>query len=127
MAREVYLAVAEASAAGEACGSLLALVGEVVAVPEVLVELAGQLGGAGAEGGPSAFEEEDGDQAALRRIGVGGEPAEAGSVVGAGSGLAEDGQFVEVGAQAAGGAVLDRAGHAVLRCRGRSGRCPGCA
>ena len=72
-------------------GSLLALVRKIVAVPEILVELAGQLSSAGAEGGPAAFEEEDCDQAALRRIGPGGKPAKTGSLVGAGSGLAEDG------------------------------------
>ena len=41
------------------------------------------------------------------RIGVGGEPAEAGSIVGAGSGFAEDGKVVEVGAEAAGGSIFD--------------------
>src|ERR1035437_4137484 len=93
---------------------LLALSGEVVAVPEVLVEGAGEFCGAGAEGGPSALEKENRHQTALRRIGIRGEPAEAGALVRAGAGLTEDGQFVEVGAQAAGGSVLDRAGHAVL-------------
>ena len=86
-------------------------VGKVVFVPEVLVELASELGGARAEGGAAALEEEDGDQAALGSIGIGGEPAEPGSVVGAGAGFAEDGELVEVGAEAAGGSVLDGAGH----------------
>ena len=47
--------------------AMVVLVGEVVLVPEVLVELAGELGGAGAEGGAAALEEEDRDQAALGR------------------------------------------------------------
>ena len=51
----------------------------------------------------------------MRRLRVGGEPAEAGSLVGAGAGLAEDGQLCEAGPQAAGGAVFHRAGHAVLQ------------
>src|SRR5579863_4616125 len=50
---------------GRSCG-LRRLAGEVVLVPEVLVERAGQLGGPGAEGGPAALEEKDRDQAALR-------------------------------------------------------------
>jgi len=44
---------------------LLALAGEVVAVGEIPVELAGQLGGAGAKGGASALKKEHGHQAAL--------------------------------------------------------------
>ena len=91
------------------------LLGKIVVVPEILVELAGELGGAGTEGRPAAFQEEDRDQAALGRVGLGGEPAEAGSVVGACSGLAKDRQFAEGGAKAARGSVLDRAGHAVLQ------------
>ena len=93
------------------------LVGEVVLVPEVLVELAGKLSGAGAEGGASALKEEDGDEAALGTIGVGGEPTEAGSIVGTGAGFAEDGQLVEVGTEAASGSVFDCAGHAILHFR----------
>ena len=39
--------------------------GEVVLVPEVFVEFAGELCGTRAKGGTAALEEEDGDQAAL--------------------------------------------------------------
>ena len=42
------------------------LIRKVIAVPEILVESAGQLGSAGTEGGPSAFQKENGHQAALR-------------------------------------------------------------
>src|SRR3974377_2308420 len=60
------------------CGCcLLALFREVVAVPEILVELAGQLRGARAKSRPAAFKEEDRHNAALRRVGVGDEPAKA--------------------------------------------------
>ena len=48
------------------CGILRALTGEVVAVPEVLVEGAGKLGRTGSEGWTPAFEEEHCNQAALR-------------------------------------------------------------
>jgi hypothetical protein len=47
---------------------LLAVSGEPVAIPEVLVELAGKLSGAGAENGAAAFKEEDCHQVPLRRI-----------------------------------------------------------
>src|SRR5580658_9816816 len=88
--------------------------GEVVAIPEAAIEEAGELGGAGPEDRTAALEEEDGYEAALGRIGEGREPAETGAFVGAGAGFAEDGELVEVDAEAAGGAVLDCAGHAVL-------------
>src|SRR5208282_4932957 len=100
---------------GHGGGFLLVLGREVIALPEILVELAGDLRGAGAEGGPAAFEEEDRHHAALRRIRIRREPAKAGSLFGTGSGLAEDWKFLEVGAQATGGAVLHRARHAVLQ------------
>jgi hypothetical protein len=47
-----------------------AFVGEVVAIPQVFVELAGQLGSARTKGGPAAFEKEDCDQASLRCLRV---------------------------------------------------------
>src|SRR5271170_168941 len=95
-------------------GRRLGFLHKVAVVPEVAVEESGELGGAGAEGGASAFEEEDGDDASVLGVGIGGEPAVAGAVVGASSGLAHDGKLVEVGAQAA-GCTVDRCRvHAVL-------------
>src|ERR1700739_185916 len=96
---------------------LRALVGKVVAIPEVLVELAGQLRSARTESRPSAFEEKHRDQAAWRCFGVRNNPAETRPLVGAGSGLAKDRQFLEVGAQAASGSILHGASHAVLQVR----------
>src|SRR5580658_5474691 len=62
--------------------------GKVVAVPKILVERPGQFGGARTKGRPAALKEEDRHQAALRRIGVGDKPSEAGSVIRAGASLA---------------------------------------
>lgn len=81
------------------------------------VELAAEFSGLGAEGGASAFKEEDGHDSAVLSVGVRGEPAEAGAVFGAGAGLAQDLFFTEVEAQAAGGAVLDCAHHAFCNFR----------
>src|SRR5580658_4252951 len=99
--------------------------GEVVAIPEAAIEEAGELGGAGPEDRTAALEEEDGYEAALGRIGEGREPAETGAFVGAGAGFAEDGELVEVDAEAAGGAVLDCAGHAVLEVGDEAGNVGG--
>src|SRR5271166_6131790 len=63
---------------------------EVAVIPEIAVEVAGQLGGLGSEGGTSALEEDDSDDSPILGIGVGGEPAEAGAVVGACTRLAHD-------------------------------------
>lgn len=43
-------------------------IGEVVPIPETAIEQARQFGGAGTEDWPAAFQEEDGDEAALWRI-----------------------------------------------------------
>src|SRR5271166_62050 len=92
----------------------LLLGGEVAVIPKIAVEVAGQFGSLGAERGTSALEEDDGDDASVLGIGIGGEPAEAGAVVGAGAGFAHDGELVEVSFQGARGSVLDRCLHAVL-------------
>ena len=47
---------------------LLAVSGKPVAVPEILVELAGKLSSAWAENGAATFKEEDCDQVSLRRV-----------------------------------------------------------
>src|SRR5262249_6889885 len=86
--------------------------GEEVVVIEGAVELAADFGGLGAVGRASALEEDHGHNVAVLRIRVGGEPAEAGAVLGAGAGLAQDLLFAEVEAQAAGGTVLHGAHHA---------------
>src|ERR1700685_2610497 len=54
---------------------------KVIVIPEIGVKRAGQFSSARAKCGPSAFEKEDRNQATLRRLRIGGEPAEAGSVV----------------------------------------------
>src|ERR1035437_509336 len=94
---------------------LLDLGCEPVAVPEILIERASHLRGAGAKGRPSAFQKEDRHQTALRRVGPRSEPAEAGAICRAGSRLAKHRQLVEVGLQPAGGAILHRSRHAVLQ------------
>src|ERR1035437_9599687 len=94
---------------------LLPLGGEPVVIPEILVERACHLRGARPKRRPSAFQEEDRHQAALRRVGPRSEPAEAGAICRAGSRLAKHRQLVEVGLQPASGAILHRSGHAVLQ------------
>src|SRR5579871_1104504 len=76
------------------------------------VEFAADFGGFGAEGGASALEEDHGNDVSVLRVRVRGEPAEASAVFGAGAGFAQDLLFTEVKTQAAGGPILDRAGHA---------------
>src|SRR5262249_45485961 len=90
---------------------------EVALVPQIAVEDAGQLSCFGAEGGASTFEEEDGHDAAILRVSIRGEPAEAGAIVRAGAGLAHYWELVEIGAERTGSAVLDGSMHAILNFR----------
>src|ERR1700744_1280750 len=83
------------------------LLGEVAVIPEAVVEDAGQFGSLGAEGGAATFEEDNGDDAPVRGIRKGSKPSIASAVVGASTGLAEDGDLIEVCMQGAGGAVVD--------------------
>src|SRR5262249_2211810 len=85
------------------------------------IELAADFGGLGAEGGASALEKDHGHNVSVLRVGVGGEPAEAGAVFGAGAGLAQDLFFTEVEAQATGGAILHGAHHAFSQVRDERG------
>src|SRR5579863_10192014 len=87
------------------CGGGLRLLGEVIVVPEIAIERAGQLGGARTERRPSALEEKDRHQAAHRGVRVRGKPAEASAQVRAGSGLAKDRELGKAGPEAAGGTV----------------------
>ena len=86
---------------------------EEVVIVEVAVHASCNLGGLRAVGGATSAQEDDRHYASNVGLGVGGEPSEAGAGVRAGSGLAEDGFFVEIQAHAARRAVFDRAGHAV--------------
>src|ERR1700757_1412904 len=71
--------------------------GKVAVIPEVLVEVASEFGGLRPEGRTSAFKEDDRDDAAVLRIGVGGEPPETGAVIGAGTRLTHDRELIKVG------------------------------
>src|SRR2546427_2538857 len=86
---------------------------EEVVVVEIAIHASGNLGGLGAVGGTSTAQEDYRYDASDVGLGVGGEPSVAGAGMGAGSGFAEDGFLVKIQAYAAGGAVFDRAGHAV--------------
>src|SRR5579863_10312938 len=94
-----------------------ALIRKVIAIFEVPIELAGQFGSTRTKRRPSALQEKDRDHGAKRGLRKRGEPAEAGAIVGARSCLAKDRKLAEVGAQPAGGAVLDCAGHTGLHLR----------
>src|ERR1041385_33118 len=95
--------------AARCCGGLA----EEVVVVQRAVEFAGDLGGFGAVGGSAALEKDHGHNVSDLGVGVGGEPAEAGAVFRAGAGLAQDLLFTKVETQAAGGAVLNGAHHAL--------------
>src|SRR5579872_454778 len=95
-------------------GSLL---GKIIAVLQVSVKLARELGGSGTESRAATFKEEDRHHRAQRRLRVRSEPSEASSFVGARPGLAEDRKLLEVGPQAARSSVLDRPSHAILNIR----------
>src|SRR5947208_2685562 len=108
------MSTSDCGAGGLEVGTRLhAFIREVVAVPEIAVERAGKFGGAGTEGGTAASKEKDGNHIAHGSGGVGDEPAEAGALIGAGSGFAEDRKLLEIRAETAGGAVLYGSGHAV--------------
>src|SRR6202021_1652673 len=92
---------------------------EEIVVVHVAIHVSGNFGSLGAEGWTSTFEEDYENHAPNAGVGVGGEPAVAGSRVRAGSRLAEDFFFVEVHAQAARGAVLHGSSHAVGEFRNR--------
>src|SRR3954469_11656807 len=92
-----------------------------IMVVHVAVHASGNLSSFRTKSRTSSLQENHYYNAPHAGIGVGGEPSEAGSGVGAGSSFAEDFFFVEIEAQAAGSAKLHRSGHAV-RQFGNDGR-----
>ncbi len=66
-------------------------------VVHVAINAAGNFGSLRTEGEASTLQEDNEYDASNTGVGVRGEPAEAGSVVGAGPSLAQDFFFVEVG------------------------------
>src|SRR5579862_7607598 len=90
---------------------------EEVVVIHVAVHASRNLSGFRAEGRASSLQKDHDDDTSDTRVRVGSKPAVAGSLVRAGTGLAEDLFFVEVQSQAARCAVLHRSGHPVREFR----------
>src|SRR6185437_2888911 len=88
------------------------LLRKVAVVPQITVKDAGQFSSLRTEGRPSAFQEEDGHDAAVIGIRIRRKPSEARAAIGTGAGLAQYREFIEVGAQRPRRAVSHRATHA---------------
>src|SRR5229473_3304563 len=77
-------------------------IGKEVGAIEIVVHTSGNFGGFRAEGGASAAQEDHNHNFSMIGVGKGSEPAEAGTVFGAGPGLTQNLGRVEVIAHATG-------------------------
>ena len=92
-----------------------------VVIVEIAIQASGNFGRFGAVGRPAAFEEDNYDDVADVGFGIGGKPSEASAGVGAGSGLAQNFLLFEIYSQAAGGAEMNGAFHAIGNFRNQRG------